>query len=140
MSSPLSITSLHQAAVPSSDLARSVAFYRDALGLRLIAEFSPPGLAFFALGNTRLLVDAAAEAAGAETQLASGVLYFRVSDIHAAASELRARGVTLDSEPHLIFRDAAGTFGAASEEEWMAFFRDPDGNVLALAARMPPRP
>ena len=140
MTSPLSITSLHQAAVSTSNLARSVAFYRDALGLRLIAEFTPPGLAFFALGNTRLLVDAAAEAAGAEAKLASGVLYFRVADIHAAAGGLRARGVALDSEPHLIFRDSAGTFGPAGEEEWLAFFRDPDGNVLALAARMAPKP
>jgi catechol 2,3-dioxygenase-like lactoylglutathione lyase family enzyme len=136
--SPLSITSLHQAAVPCSDLARSVAFYRDTLGLPLIAQFSPPGLAFFALGNTRLLVDAAGGSADAKR--AAGVLYLRVADIHAAARELRARGVALDAEPHAIFRDVAGTFGAASEEEWMAFFRDPDGNLLALAARMRPAP
>ena len=130
----LSITSLHQAAVPSSDLPRSVTFYRDTLGLRLVAQFSPPGLAFFALGETRLLVDAAGEA-----KSAAGPLYFRVADIHAASETLRARGVTFDSGPHVIFRDEGGTFGAAGEEEWMAFFRDPDGNVLALAARMRPQ-
>ena len=131
----LSITSLHQAAVPSSDLARSVAFYRDTLGLRLIAQFSPPGLAFFALGETRLLVDAAGE-----SKSAAGPLYFRVADVHAASEALRARGVAFDAEPHVIFRDDGGTFGAAGDEEWMAFFRDPDGNVLALAARMRPQP
>jgi methylmalonyl-CoA/ethylmalonyl-CoA epimerase len=135
MTAPLSIGGLHQAAVPSSDLARSVAFYRDTLGLRLIAKFEPPGLAFFALGDTRLLVDAAAE-----SKLAAGVLYFRVVDIQGATLALRARGVAIDAEPHAIFRDSAGTFGAAGEEEWMAFFRDPDGNVLALAARLPPSP
>jgi methylmalonyl-CoA/ethylmalonyl-CoA epimerase len=131
----LSISSLHQAAVPCTDLARSVAFYREKLGLPLIAQFSPPGLAFFALGDTRLLVDAAGE-----SKHAAGVLYFRVADIHAAAQELRARGVPLDAEPHVIYRDERGTFGAAGEEEWMAFFHDPDGNVLALAARMRPTP
>lgn len=133
MSAALSIAGLHQVAVPSSDLARSLAFYRDVLGLPLIAQFSPPGLAFFALGSARLLVDAAGE-----SKHTAGVLYFRVADIHTAAAELRARGVALDSEPHRIHADAAGTFGAAGEEEWMAFFRDPDGNVLALAARLRP--
>lgn len=133
MNTPLSIASLHQAAVPASDLARSVAFYRDTLGLELLAKFEPPGLAFFALGETRLLVEASAEA-----KPGSGVLYFRVADIHAAANELRARGVALDSGPHAIYRDDDGTFGAAGEEEWMAFFRDPNGNLLALASRARP--
>jgi hypothetical protein len=35
----------------------------------------------------------------------------------------------------LIHKDDAGTFGAPGESEWMAFFRDPSGNMLALAAR-----
>lgn len=34
-----------------------------------------------------------------------------------------------------FYRDALGQFGAAGEEEWMAFFRDPDGNLPALASR-----
>lgn len=123
---------LHQVAVPSSDLARSIAFYRDALGLKLVAEVSPPGLAFFALGETRLLV----ETAGAPKP-AGGVLYFRVDDVHAACAQLRERGVAIDSGAHAIHRDDDGTFGEAGATEWMAFFRDPDGNVLALAARVP---
>jgi catechol 2,3-dioxygenase-like lactoylglutathione lyase family enzyme len=66
-------------------------------------------------------------------------LYFRVDDIHGAYKALRERGVVFDSEPHLIHRDESGTFGPAGSEEWMAFFRDPDGNVLAIAARLPGR-
>jgi len=127
----LGLSSLHQVAVPSADLARSIRFYRDALGLRLLAEFSPPGLAFFALGETRLLVDAAAEA-----KPGAGVLYFRASDIHAACAALRARGVAFESGPHAIHRDDAGAFGERGTSEWMAFFRDPDGNLLALASRV----
>ncbi|MDJ0788422.1 MAG: hypothetical protein QNK05_16570 [Myxococcota bacterium] len=50
---------------------------------------------------------------------------------------LVSRGVAFDSEPHLIHRDTDGTFGPAGSEEWMAFFRDPDGNVLAIASRAP---
>ncbi len=129
----LALAALHQVALPTSDLARSVAFYRDVLGLRLIAQFSPPGLAFFALGETRLLVEAARNA-----KPAAGVLYFRVVDIHATSATLRARGVEIESGPHAIHRDDDGTFGERGATEWMAFFRDPDGNSLALASRAAP--
>ena len=127
---------LHQVALACADLPRAIAFYRDALGLRLIAQFDPPGLAFFALGETtRLLLerDATAKPGGA-------VLYFRVADVLAAHSALADRGVAFDQPPHAIHHDADGTFGARGETEWMAFFRDPDGNVLALAARVPAPP
>jgi hypothetical protein len=33
-----------------------------------------------------------------------------------------------------------GTSAAAGGEEWMAFFKDPDGSVLALALRIAPQP
>jgi methylmalonyl-CoA/ethylmalonyl-CoA epimerase len=128
------IDALHQVAVPSTDLARSVAFYRDVLGLELVAQFSPPGLAFFALGETRLLVEAAAS-----PKAGGGVLYFQVEDIHSAHAALRARGLAFDQSPHAIHRDDDGTFGEAGATEWMAFFRDPDGNLLALASRVPPQ-
>ena len=36
-------------------------------------------------------------------------------------------------EPHLIHRDDTGAFRTPGEEEWMAFFSDPSGNILALA-------
>jgi hypothetical protein len=63
-------------------------------------------------------------------------LYFEVPDIDGAYSALKARGVEFDSAPHLIHRDETGTFGPAGGEEWMAFFKDPDSNVLALASRV----
>ena len=130
MRSPLSLGPLQRVALPSADLARGVEFHRDLLGLRFVARFDPPGFAFFALGDTRLLLERcdAAKPGG-------GVLYFRVADIAAAHAELAARGVAFDQPPRAIFADDAGTFGPAGEAEWMAFFRDPDGNTLALASR-----
>ncbi len=122
----MKLDAIHQVAAHSDDLDRSIRFYRDVLGARFIARFEPPGLAFFAFGSTRLLLEKNARPA---------TLYFRVSDIHAAHRELVARGVEFTREPHLIHRDADGQFGPAGAEEWMAFFADPDGNVLALAAR-----
>lgn len=118
---------LHQVAQRATQLDRSVAFYRDVLGLELIATFDPPGLAFLRMGDTRLLLEAAAP---------SATLYFRVPDIRAAHADLQARGVSFEAEPRLIHSDDEGRFGAPGEEEWMAFFRDPDANLLALAARL----
>ena len=123
----LSLGPIHQIAVHSSDLDRSVAFYRDTLGAQFIARFDPPGLAFFRFGDTRILLEKAGPPA---------TLYFRVDDIRKAYQELRERGVRFDGEPHLIHRDDDGQFGPAGMEEWMAFFRDPDGNVLALASQV----
>lgn len=125
-----SLHAIHQIAVYSSDLDRSIAFYRDGLGAQFIAKFDPPGLAFFGFGSTRLLLEKNAHQA---------TLYFRVDDIAASVASLRARGIQFDAEPSVIFRDDQGLFGPAGAEEWMAFFRDPDDNVLAIASQALPR-
>jgi methylmalonyl-CoA/ethylmalonyl-CoA epimerase len=120
---------VHQIAQHADDLDRAVAFYRDTLGLSLIARFDPPGLAFFDLGNTRLLLEAAA---------ASVVVYYEVDDIDTSYRSLLAAGVVFIAEPHRIHRDDAGDFGPPGNEEWMAFFRDSEQNVLALVERRAP--
>jgi methylmalonyl-CoA/ethylmalonyl-CoA epimerase len=117
---------LHQVAQHVDDLGRAVAFYRDTLGLPLIATFDPPGLAFFDLGGTRLLLEAGAP---------SALLYLRVDDIDGRHADLRAAGVTFEGEPHLIHRDDDGRFGPPGNEEWMAFFRDSEQNLLGLVER-----
>ena len=104
-------------------------FYRDKLAASFIAQFDPPGLAFFNVGGVRLML---------EKNAPKGTIYLRVDDIHAAHKELTAKGVEFIDEPHLIHRDAEGLFGPAGEEEWMAFFNDPSGNLLAIAERRPP--
>jgi len=120
---------LHQVAQHADDLDRAVAFYADVLGCALIARFDPPGLAVLRLGSVRLLLDKAAP---------SALIYLRVDDVRAAAESLRAAGVTIDTEPHLIHADADGTFGEPGWEEWMAFIRDSEGNLVGLARRHAP--
>lgn len=118
---------IHQFAAYARDLDEAINFYRDTLGATYLTKFDPPGLAFFEFSGTRLLLEKTAPKA---------TIYFRVDDIEAAFTELLDRGVKFIAEPHLIFRDAAGIFGAAGEEEWMAFFSDPSENILALASRI----
>jgi hypothetical protein len=58
-----------------------------------------------------------------------------VDDIDTAYTTLLARGVEFDGTPHLVHHDESGQFGEPGDEEWMAFFHDPDGNTLALVER-----
>ena len=127
--SDLQIRQLHQVMLPCADLERSIAFYCDVLGTGLIAEFAP-SVAFFDLGGTRQLLERTDS-----PQPGKSSMYFTVPAIAPAGAMLRERGVSFDSELHLIHSDADGTFGAVGAQEWMAFFRDPDGNVLARAER-----
>ena len=122
------IDRLHQIALFAEDIETSVDFYRDRLGVRFVAKFDPPGLAFFDVGGTRLML---------ERNAPKGTLYFRVDDIDDAFEVLKARGVEFVGDPHLIHSDDEGLFGPAGEEEWMAFFNDPSGNLLAIASRKP---
>jgi len=55
------------------------------------------------------------------------VLYFRVDDIALAHATLKERGVPFSDEPHLIAR-------MPDHELWMTFFKDTEGNTLALMA------
>jgi catechol 2,3-dioxygenase-like lactoylglutathione lyase family enzyme len=120
------IERVHQVAQHAEDLTRAEAFYRDTLGLRLVARFDPPGLVFFDLGNTRLLLEHGAP---------SSILYLEVGDIDATCRSLTAAGVEVVSEPHVIHRDEVGQFGAPGTEEWMAFFRDSEANLVGLVER-----
>ena len=121
------IDKLQQVALTATDLDASVDFYRDILGLKFITRFDPPGLAFFSLGGgIRLLLSATASQAS---------LYFQCDDVDAAFKELKGRGVHFLQQPQLIQRDEAGDFGKKGSEEWMAFFNDPAGNLLALVER-----
>ncbi len=98
-----------------SDIERSVAFYRETLGLPLVsrdfvARFdvdgvlfelvpTPHGQAISGPGNARLC--------------------FQVPDIHEALAQLKSRGV----EATPVKAEPGGL---------LAFFKDPDGNELCL--------
>jgi len=125
----MTVNGLRQVAQHVDDMDRAVAFYRDVVGLQLIARFDPPGLAFFDLGGSRLLLEA-----GAPTAL----LYLDVADVTAETDRLRMAGAHIESEPHIIFVDEAGQFGTSGEAEEMSFFRDSEGNLVALAGRREP--
>ena len=112
-----------QIAMNATDIPRAVRFYRDALGMRLLFEV-PPKMAFFDCAGVRLMLSLPENA---EYDHPGSVLYFRVDDIVQAHATLRERGVPFSDEPHLIAR-------MPDHELWMTFFRDTEGNTLALMA------
>lgn len=120
---------LHQVAQHAEDLDRAADFYVSNLGGEALARFDPPGLLFLRLGAARLLLDRAAP---------SALLYLRVPDVRNEVERLRAAGVPIDTEAHLIHTDADGTFGPAGWQEWMAFIRDSEGNLVGLASQHAP--
>ncbi|HSG90942.1 MAG TPA: VOC family protein [Pseudomonadales bacterium] len=120
--------SLYQIAGRLGDLEATTRFWRDLLGLRVIAHFEPPGILFIDLGGPRLLLEGSAPTA---------TLYLAVDDLDAAYAELGAAGVVFHDAPQRVFLDEEGTFGAAGEEERMVFLDDPGGNLLALVERRP---
>jgi methylmalonyl-CoA/ethylmalonyl-CoA epimerase len=120
---------LLQVAQHAEDLDRAAAFYADVLGAAPVARFDPPGLLFFDLDGVRLLLDKAVPPA---------LLYLRVDDARSFLDSLRERGVTIDTEAHLIHTDDDGVFGPPGTEEWMGFFRDSEGNLVGCASRHPP--
>lgn len=117
-----SLGSIGQIAYTVSNVPRAVAFYRDALGMKLLFE-APPGLAFFDCAGIRLMLsqpEGEFKPGGAST-----VMYFRISDIEGTQKTLKSRGVSFVDDPHLIAK-------MPDHELWMCFFKDPDGHTLAL--------
>ncbi len=122
----MKLSRIHQIGANMEDLEATKAFYKDLLGAKHIADFEPPGILFFEFSGARLIFEKGNPLA---------VLYFWVDDIDASYAELLDKGVRFESEPHLIHRDEDGLFGTPGCEEWMAFFKDPGSNTLALATR-----
>jgi methylmalonyl-CoA/ethylmalonyl-CoA epimerase len=120
----VSLSRIGQIAIVVKDVERATAFYRDVLGMRFLFAF--PGLAFFDCEGVRLMLSRPEKP---EFDHPSSILYFRVADIQQAYSSLRAHDVRFDDEPHLIAR-------MPDHDLWMAFFRDLDGNALALMSEV----
>jgi methylmalonyl-CoA/ethylmalonyl-CoA epimerase len=113
-----------QIALTVTDLPRAVAFYRDRLQLPLL--FEVPRLAFFQAGAVRLMLGLPEDGTAAQ---AGSPIYFRIGDLPTTVEALKARGVTFESEPHLIAK-------MPDHDLWLAFLRDPDGNPIGLMSEV----
>jgi catechol 2,3-dioxygenase-like lactoylglutathione lyase family enzyme len=124
MSADLKLGPIGQIARRVRDIQASTVWFRDVLGLRHLYSFGL--LSFFDCEGVRLFLQ---QSEGAKE---NSILYFKVTDIHAAAAALKARGVAFIDAPHMIHRHQDGT------EEWMTFFKDPDDQPLGLMSQSRP--
>lgn len=120
MADELHLDRIGQIAVTVRNLDRAVSFYRDTLGMKLLFQF--PGMAFFDVGGVRLMLSHPEKP---EFDHPASVIYYKVDHIQFVWETLVSRQVDALSPPHLIAK-------MPDHELWMAFFRDPDKNVLAL--------
>ena len=124
--SKLIIESIGQIAIAVSDIQQSLKFYKDTLGLRLLFE-APPNLAFLECDGVRLMLTTLQ---GEERDHNTSVLYYKVSDLDSAVSELKSKGVCFIREPQL-------TAKMPDHELWQGFIRDPDDNLIGIMAELP---
>ncbi|MGB2867536.1 MAG: VOC family protein [Bacteroidota bacterium] len=120
----LGLSRIGQIAINVHDVKKAVTFYRDVLGMKFL--FEVPKMAFFDCGGIRLMLG---EPESPEFDHPSSIIYYLVQDIHQTFESLKSRGVTFESKPHLVAK-------LPDHELWMAFFRDPDNNMLALMSEV----
>ena len=142
----------HHVGLTVSDLARSVAFYRDQLGFdvqyergEVTAEYMPrlvglpgarlkiaglqiPGLH---LDLLEYIAPPGATEASRTCDVGNGHIGFTVDDIWAAYHKLSAAGVAFKSEPVSITQ-------GPNKGGWAVYFTDPDGITLEMIQRAKP--
>jgi len=133
----LRITGLHHITLISSNLERTVAFYRDLLGLRLVKEShndDDPGARHFYFGD----------ADGCPGTIVSCFEYPRMQPGKAGAGSTHHFALAVDSADELAgWREYLSSRGVpCSEILDRSFFkslylRDPDGHVIEIATRGP---
>ena len=108
--------------IPVNNLARARQFYVDRLGLKVLDEKVPGVILLAAGGRTRLLLYVRPPVARGHA-----VAGFVVSDLDGTVAQMRAAGIRFlpfvrpQAEEHPV---------------QVAWFRDSEGNILALNARL----
>ena len=107
------------------DRSRATAFYRETLGLVLAHEDKLA--AVFNTGGVTLRVSLVADFTPHEHT----ILGFSVTDVRATVKALREKGITFNVYPGFS-QDELGILTLPGGVGQVAWFKDPDGNVLSV--------
>lgn len=112
-----------QIALTVADLAEAKRFYGETLGMKFL--FDAGKMAFYQCGDTRLMIGLS------ETPVTpvGTILYFKVDELEAVCAALKGHGVEFVQDAHLIAK-------MPDHDLWMAFVKDPSGNVLGLMSEV----
>ncbi len=122
---PMLSSSTPIAFVPAKDAARARAFYEGLLGLQFLSDDQ------FAMVFQANQITVRIVRMGDFTPAPYTILGWEVSGIDEMVAQLTARGVAFQKYPWLE-QDAAGIW-TAPDSTRVAWFADPDGNILSLS-------
>lgn len=116
--------------VPVADLARARRFYEETLGLVPRQEFGSGVI--YDCGDTSLFFMVPSEGAGSSR---ASCAFWHVGNLEAEMAELRARGVVFEEYDRPGCKTVGGI--ATQGRTRTAWFRDSEGNLLALSQVVP---
>lgn len=126
------IGSVEHMAIAAKNPADLAGWYRDTLGFEVVVDGGPKGIWFvgpLGAGATIEIIPAseAAPVDRARNDPGWSHLAFTVADFNTAHQALVGKGIQFQGEPR-----------QQGDGSWIAFFPDPDGNVLQIVQRPKP--
>lgn len=119
--SGIGVTGVRQVALSVRDVDKAKGFYVGILGLTHLFDAGPE-LSFLDAGGLRIML---APPEGGADAGKNSTLYYQVDDLDKAHAGAVSQGAEKVDDPHLIAN-------MPDHELWMAFLRDPDGNLVGL--------
>jgi catechol 2,3-dioxygenase-like lactoylglutathione lyase family enzyme len=118
------------AAIAVSDMARAREFYETVLGLSPATDHEPENNVRYECGGGTVVHVFTTPHAGATSATVAG---WGVDDIEAIVDELTGRGVVFEQYDEDGLRTDARGIATFPGDNRVAYFKDPDGNVLSVA-------
>jgi predicted enzyme related to lactoylglutathione lyase len=117
-----------RAYLPASDVARARKFYEQIIGLQPKLEYA--GGVIYECGGCEVFMYPTSNAGSSKASQA----FWQVEDVEAEVADLKARGVKFEeyAMPGVTMKNSIVTAGGAKT----AWFKDPEGNILAISQRM----
>jgi predicted enzyme related to lactoylglutathione lyase len=117
-----------RAYIPVSDLSRARNFYEKTLGLAPKEEYA--GGVIYECGGAEVFMYPTRNAGTSKASQA----FWQVEDVEAEVTELKARGVVFEEYdmPGIRMKNSIATGGGAKT----AWFKDTEGNILAVSQRL----
>ena len=121
-----------RAYIPVSDVLRARKFYEGTLGLRPKEEYA--GGVIYECGGSEVFMYPTKNAGTSKASQA----FWQVADVEAEVAELKGRVVTFEEYdmPGIAMKNSIATGGGAKT----AWFKDTEGNILAISQRVSPAP
>lgn len=118
------ISQIGQINLNVKNVEKAVSFYKDILGLPLL--FAMEKMAFFNCNDVRLMLSLPEND---QFDHPGSVIYFKTDSIQSTYVQFKEDGVPFIDEPHKVA-------DMGDHELWMVFFKDLDGNTLALMSEV----